>query len=77
MTEAQATAVDQVEALLEQAQAQEAEQPPQPKERLSNPVFKQTLKLNSLQAQRVMTRAFWRVSRSLFSIDVILRIIAE
>ena len=33
--------------------------------------------MNSLQAQRVMDRSFDRVSNSLFSIDVILRIIGE
>ncbi|EPK2935542.1 hypothetical protein I9Y58_004993, partial [Citrobacter freundii] len=43
----------------------------------SRPVFKQVLKVNSLQAQRVMERSFERVSNSLFSIDVILRIIGE
>lgn len=36
----------------------------------SRPVFKQVLKVNSLQAQRVMERSFERVSNSLFSIDV-------
>jgi hypothetical protein len=87
MAEVESTAVEQVEALLEQellGQAQEAttqavEQIPQPKERArhSNPVFKQTLTINTLQAQRVIDRVFWRVSRSLFSIDVILRIIGE
>ena len=35
------------------------------------------LTMNSLQAQRVMDRSFDRVSNSLFSIDVILRIIGE
>ncbi|ALZ82544.1 hypothetical protein GL272_19790 [Aeromonas veronii] len=43
----------------------------------SRPVFKQSLTMNSLQAQRVMDRSFDRVSNSLFSIDVILRIIGE
>lgn len=43
----------------------------------SRPVFKQSLRLNSLQAQYVMGRSFDRVSISLFSIDVILRIIGE
>ncbi|MEK9497175.1 hypothetical protein V2H77_12055 [Photorhabdus sp. P32] len=43
----------------------------------SRPVFKQVLKVNSLQAQRVMERSFERVSNSLFSIEVILRIIGE
>lgn len=44
---------------------------------LSRPVFKRVLKVNSLQAQRVVERSFKRVSDSLFSIDVILRIIGE
>jgi hypothetical protein len=44
---------------------------------LSRPVFKRVLKVNSLQAQRVVERSFQRVSDSLFSIDVILRIIGE
>ncbi|WP_438320198.1 hypothetical protein ACSYAF_16995 (plasmid) [Edwardsiella tarda] len=43
----------------------------------SRPVFTQSLKLNSLQAQRVMDRSFSRVSNALFSIDVILRIIGD
>lgn len=57
------------------------EQQPTKKERnnadLSRPVFKRVLKVNSLQAQRVIERSFQRVSDSLFSIDVILRIIGE
>ncbi|MCA2486804.1 MULTISPECIES: hypothetical protein, partial [Vibrio] len=57
------------------------EQQPTKKERnnadLSRPVFKRVLKVNSLQAQRVVERSFQRVSDSLFSIDVILRIIGE
>jgi hypothetical protein len=82
MAEVESTAVEQVEEFLQQEQeatAEAVEQAPQPKERThySNPVFKQTLSLNTLQAQRVMTRTFGRVSRSLFSIDVILRIIGE
>ena len=44
---------------------------------LSRPIFKQTLKTNSLQAQRVVERSFKPVSDSLFSIDVILRIIGD
>lgn len=43
----------------------------------SRPVFKQSLKVNSLQAQRVKERSFERVTNSLFSIDVILRVIGE
>ena len=43
----------------------------------SRPVFKNSVTMNSLQAQRVMDRSFDRVSNSLFSIDVILRIIGE
>lgn len=76
MAETQTTAVEQVETLLEQAQETTA-QPSRPKERISNPVFKQTLTINTLQAQRVIDRVFWRTARSLFSIDVILRIIGE
>lgn len=47
------------------------------KNHYSRPVFQQVLKVNSLQAQRVMERSFEQVSNSLFSIDVILRIIGE
>jgi len=43
----------------------------------SRPVFKQSLNVNSLQAQRVMERSFDRVSNALFSLDVILRIIGD
>lgn len=43
----------------------------------SRPIFKQLLKVNSLQAQRVIERSFDRVSNALFSIEVILRIIGE
>lgn len=43
----------------------------------SHPVFKKTLTLNSLQAQRVKDRSFSRVCNSLYSTDVILRIIAD
>lgn len=45
--------------------------------RLSRPVFRQRLTINSLQAQRVMDRSFARVSNALFSLDVILRIIGD
>ncbi|MFT8259153.1 MAG: hypothetical protein ACMZI2_07600 (plasmid) [Candidatus Symbiodolus clandestinus] len=41
----------------------------------SRPSFIQALTLNSLQAQRVMVRAFEKVSRALYFIDVILHII--
>jgi len=41
----------------------------------SRPVFRQVLKVNSLQAQRVMDRSFRRAAYSLFSTGVILRII--
>ena len=57
------------------------EQQPTKKKRksadLSRPVFKQVLKVNSLQAQRVVERSFQPVSDSLFSIDVVLRFIGE
>lgn len=41
----------------------------------SRPSFQQAITLNSLQAQRVMVRAFEKVSRALYFIDVILHII--
>lgn len=44
---------------------------------LSIPVYKQDLKLASLQAQRVMNRSFTAAAGSLFRIDVILRIIGQ
>lgn len=43
----------------------------------SRPVFHTVLKINSLQAQRVMKRSFSRVAYSLFSMDVVLRIITD
>ena len=43
----------------------------------SNPILQQVLNLNSKQAQHVMNRSFDRVSWSLFSIGVILRIIGD
>ena len=71
---------DLAETSLEQ-QPINLEKQPTKKERksaeLSRPVFKRVLKVNSLQAQRVVERSFQRVSDSLFSIDVILRIIGE
>ncbi|CAM5560902.1 hypothetical protein [Eoetvoesiella caeni] len=55
---------------------------PQPRKReprvqVSQPVFHQTLSVNSLQAQRVMNRSFNAAAGSLFRIDVILRIIGD
>lgn len=55
-----------------QPQANQGERQP-----YSRPVFRQTLNVNSLQAQRVMERSFDRVSNALFSLDVILRIIGD
>lgn len=56
----------------------EAEKPLNPaRQELSRPVFTQKLTVNSLQAQRVVERSFSRVSRSLFSLEVILRIIGR
>ncbi len=43
----------------------------------SRPVFKQTLTVNSLEAQRVTARIFERMQRALLSLDVILRIIGK
>lgn len=43
----------------------------------SRPVFRQSLTVNSLQAQRVMERSFEQVSFAFFSLDVILRIIGD
>lgn len=42
---------------------------------VSVPAFEQNLTLNTLQAQKVMTRSFSRTAGSLYRIDVILRII--
>jgi hypothetical protein len=47
---------------------------PAPKE-ISIPAFEQKLKLNTLQAQKVMRRVFSRAAGSLYRTDVILRII--
>ncbi len=41
----------------------------------SRPVFRQVLKVNSLQGQHVMARSFERVSNALFSIGVVLRVL--
>lgn len=43
----------------------------------SIPVFEQNIQINSLQAQKIMERAFRRTVRSLYSIDAILRIIGD
>lgn len=43
---------------------------------VSVPAFEQKLKLNTLQAQKVMKRVFSRAAGSLYRIDVILRIIS-
>lgn len=43
---------------------------------VSVPAFEQKLKLNTLQAQKVMRRVFSRAAGSLYRIDVILRIIS-
>lgn len=48
---------------------------PAPKD-ISIPAFEQTLKLNTLQAQKVMRRVFSRAAGSLYRTDVILRIIS-
>ncbi len=58
------------------AEAQTVEQPTQERAIYSCPVFNKTIKINSLQAQRVMTRKFERVKHALFNIDVILPIIS-
>lgn len=44
---------------------------------VSVPAFEQSLKLNTLQAQKVMHRVFSRAAGSLYRIDVILRIIGS
>lgn len=44
---------------------------------LSIPVYRQTLSLSSLQAQRVMNRSFAAAAGSLFRIDVIIRILGK
>lgn len=43
----------------------------------SRAVIKRTVEFNSLQAQRVMHRSFEKLKQSLFSLSVILRIIAD
>lgn len=48
-----------------------------PREAASRPVFKQKLIVQSLQGQRIMNKSFEYVSRSLFRLGVILRIIGE
>lgn len=44
---------------------------------VSVPAFEQLVKLNTLQAQKVMSRVFSRAAGSLYRIDVILRIIGS
>ncbi len=58
------------------AEAQTVEQHTQERAIYSCPVFNKTIKINSLQAQRVVTRKFERVKHALFSIDVILPFIS-
>lgn len=43
----------------------------------SSPVMKRNIELNSLQAQKVMTRSFEKLAESLFTISVILRAVGE
>lgn len=50
-------------------------QPAQPRTINSRPVFKRKITLNSLPAQRVIERSYVRTAQSMFSIEVILRII--
>jgi hypothetical protein len=59
------------------AQPEQSQQSQSERQPYSRPVFRQKLKVNSLQAQRVMERSFDRVSNALFSLDVILRIIGD
>lgn len=59
------------------AQTEQIQKPQAERQPYSRPVFRQTLNVNSLQAQRVMERSFDRVSNALFSLDVILRIIGD
>lgn len=65
------------EAATAQAQTEQIQKPQAERQPYSRPVFRQTLNVNSLQAQRVMERSFGRVSNALFSLDVILRIIGD
>ncbi len=58
------------------AEAQMVEQHPQERTIYSCPVLNETITINSLQAQRVMTRKFERVKHALFGADVILPIIS-
>lgn len=60
-----------------EAQSAAPSQRPTQRQPLSRPVFRQTLNINSLQAQRVMDRSFDRVSNALFSLGVILPIIGD
>lgn len=43
----------------------------------SSPVIKRNIELNSLQAQKVITRSFEKLAESLFTISVILRAVGE
>src|SRR5690606_33867661 len=43
----------------------------------SSPVIKQEIELNSLHAQKVITRSFDKLAESLFQISVILRAVGE
>ncbi len=56
-----------------------AEPPPRERQKpvYSIPVFERQLEIKSLQAQRVMDRAFKRTVRAIYSIDAILRIIGD
>lgn len=47
----------------------------QQRDPVSRPVFKQTVSLRSVQAQRVMDRSFARTTQAFFSTEVILRIL--
>ncbi len=58
-------------------EAQTAEQKNKKTHVYSNPVFKQILKVNSYQAQRVMSRKFERVKNALFNMDAILPLFSK
>ncbi len=79
VTTEKATESQTVEAaeVKKQQQNRKAPTPRRVRPQLSRPAFRRTLKLNSLQAQKVINRSFNRVSNSLYSIDVILQIIGE
>lgn len=65
-------AIEQPRAAKPKADTQAREQQ---RERVSRPVFKQTITLKSVQAQRVMDRSFVRTAQAFFSTEVILRIL--